>query len=79
MLPGFIDAHSHFSMLMQVETGIDLDAGDAPPGDIPALIALLRQGVAGMAVGRHADAAAAADQQGHPPPGRQPEQEQRQE
>ena len=38
MLPGFIDAHSHSSMLMQVETGIDLDAGDAPPRDIPALI-----------------------------------------
>ncbi|HEX4847763.1 MAG TPA: amidohydrolase [Novosphingobium sp.] len=51
LLPGFIDAHSHFSMLMQIETGIDLDAGDAPPQDIPALIALLRQGVAAKGIG----------------------------
>lgn len=45
MLPGFVDAHSHFSLLMQVETGIDLDAGDQPPGTIPALIGLLRTGI----------------------------------
>lgn len=45
MLPGFVDAHSHFSMLMQVNTGIDLDAGDQPPGDIPALISLIRHGI----------------------------------
>ncbi len=51
MLPGFIDAHSHFSMLMQIETGVDLDAGDAPPRDIPALIGLMRQGVAAKGLG----------------------------
>lgn len=45
MLPGFVDAHSHFSMLMQVNTGIDLDAGDQPPSDIPALIGLIRSGI----------------------------------
>lgn len=45
MLPGFVDAHSHFSLLMQVNTGIDLDAGDQPPGTIPALIGLLRAGI----------------------------------
>lgn len=45
MLPGFVDAHSHFSMLMQVNTGIDLDAGDQPPGDIPGLIGLIRSGI----------------------------------
>lgn len=45
MLPGFVDAHSHFSMLMQVNTGIDLDAGGQSPGDIPSLIAKIRQGI----------------------------------
>lgn len=45
MVPGFIDAHSHFSMLMQVETGIDLDAEDQPPANIPALLGLIRQGI----------------------------------
>lgn len=45
MLPGFIDAHSHFSMLMQVNTGIDLDGGGSSPANIPALIAKLRDGV----------------------------------
>jgi predicted amidohydrolase YtcJ len=45
LLPGFVDAHSHFSMLMQVETGIDLDAGDQPPATIPALLGLIRQGI----------------------------------
>lgn len=44
LLPGFIDAHSHFSMLMQLETGIDLDAGDEPPKNIPTLITMLREG-----------------------------------
>lgn len=51
MLPGFIDAHSHFSMLMQIETGIDLDGGEAPPKDIPALIGVLRDGVAAKRIG----------------------------
>jgi len=45
LLPGFVDAHSHFSMLMQVETGIDLDAGDQPPASIPVLLGLVRQGI----------------------------------
>jgi hypothetical protein len=46
LLPGFIDAHSHFSNMMQVQTGIDLDAGDQPPANIPALLALIRQDIA---------------------------------
>lgn len=46
MLPGFVDAHSHFSALMQVATGIDLDAGGQSPADIPSLVALIRQGIA---------------------------------
>jgi len=46
MLPGFVDAHSHFSLLMQVNTGIDLDAGAQPPADIPSLITLVREGIA---------------------------------
>lgn len=45
MLPGFVDAHSHFSMLMQVNTGIDLDGDGQAPADIPDLIAKLRQGI----------------------------------
>jgi predicted amidohydrolase YtcJ len=45
MLPGFIDAHSHFSMLMQVNTGIDLDGDGQAPKDIPALIAKVRHGI----------------------------------
>lgn len=45
MLPGFIDAHSHFSMLMQVNTGIDLDAGAQPPASIPELVQLIRDGI----------------------------------
>lgn len=49
MLPGFIDAHSHFSMLMQVATGIDLDEGGAPT-DIPQLIGRLRAGIAAKSI-----------------------------
>jgi predicted amidohydrolase YtcJ len=45
MLPGFVDAHSHFSMLMQVNTGIDLDGSGTSPKDIPDLIAKVRQGI----------------------------------
>jgi predicted amidohydrolase YtcJ len=45
MLPGLVDAHSHFSMLMQINTGIDLDGSGASPKDIPALIAKVRQGI----------------------------------
>jgi predicted amidohydrolase YtcJ len=46
MLPGFVDAHSHFSMLMQVATGIDLDAAGTAPRDIPELIGRVRAGIA---------------------------------
>ena len=46
MLPGFIDAHSHFSMLMQVNTGIDLDDGPERPGDIATLLGKVRDGIA---------------------------------
>lgn len=45
MLPGFVDAHSHFSMLMQVATGIDLDDPAANVGSIPGLIATVRAGI----------------------------------
>ena len=45
MLPGFVDAHSHFSMLMQMASGVDLDAGDEPPRDIPSLTAMVRAGI----------------------------------
>ena len=45
MLPGFVDAHSHFAMMMQVNTGIDLDAGEQPPSSIPGLIGLIRSGI----------------------------------
>lgn len=45
MLPGFVDAHSHFSMLMQVNTGIDLDDPAADVTTIPNLLATLHAGI----------------------------------
>jgi predicted amidohydrolase YtcJ len=46
MLPGFVDAHSHFSMLMQVATGIDFDDPALGVQDVPSLLAALKAGVA---------------------------------
>src|SRR3546814_10791826 len=38
MLPGFVDAHSHFSAMMQMAGGLDLDDPSLPPvTDIPSL------------------------------------------
>src|SRR3546814_15666475 len=31
MLPGFVDAHSHFSAMMQMASGLDLDDPSRPP------------------------------------------------
>src|SRR3546814_2313089 len=31
MLPGFVDAHSHFSAMMQMASGLDLDDPSLPP------------------------------------------------
>ncbi|MEQ1498115.1 MAG: amidohydrolase [Novosphingobium sp.] len=45
MLPGFVDAHSHFSMLMRVATGIDLDAGEGAPRSIADLLAKVGRGI----------------------------------
>lgn len=50
MLPGFVDAHSHFAMALQLSTGIDLDEASQPVGDIPSLIAALKEGVAWRAI-----------------------------
>jgi predicted amidohydrolase YtcJ len=45
LLPGFVDAHSHFAMMMQVASGVDLQDPDHPISDIPSLIAALRTGI----------------------------------
>src|SRR3546814_11759177 len=38
MLPGFVDAHSHFSAMLQMAGGFDLDDPTIPPvTDIPSL------------------------------------------
>src|SRR3546814_8168836 len=43
MLPGFVDAHSHFSAMMQMAGGLDLDDPSLPPvTDIPSLQAAIR-------------------------------------
>jgi predicted amidohydrolase YtcJ len=46
MLPGFVDAHSHFAMALQLSTGVDLDEASAPVQDIPSLITALKEGIA---------------------------------
>ncbi|MFM2300292.1 MAG: hypothetical protein RLZZ84_28 [Pseudomonadota bacterium] len=45
MLPGFVDAHSHFVMAMQVASGIDLQDPEYGVHDIPSLMAALRAGI----------------------------------
>ncbi|SBV32261.1 conserved exported protein of unknown function [uncultured Sphingopyxis sp.] len=43
LLPGFIDAHSHFSAMMQMASGLDLDDPSLPPvTDIASLQAAIR-------------------------------------
>src|SRR3546814_3006351 len=43
MLPGFVDAHSHFSAMMQMAGGLDLDDPSLPTvTDIPSLQAAIR-------------------------------------
>ena len=47
MLPGFIDAHSHFAMAVQMAGGIDLsDPALGPITDIPSMLAALKAQVA---------------------------------
>lgn len=46
LLPGFIDAHSHFAMTMQVASGVDLNDPNHQASDIPSLIAAVRAGIA---------------------------------
>jgi predicted amidohydrolase YtcJ len=46
MLPGFVDAHSHFTVATQMAGGLDLRAAAAPPTDIPALQAAIRAHIA---------------------------------
>lgn len=46
MLPGFVDAHSHFAMMMQVATGIDFDDPALGVQDVPSLLAALKAGAA---------------------------------
>ncbi|MBS0256036.1 MAG: amidohydrolase [Proteobacteria bacterium] len=46
MLPGFVDAHSHFAMAMQVAGGIDLGSARVPVTDHASLIAAVREGIA---------------------------------
>src|SRR3546814_10875871 len=43
MLPGFVDAHSHFSAMMQMASGLDLDDPSRPPvTDVASLQAAIR-------------------------------------
>ncbi|AQA00606.1 hypothetical protein BWQ93_01790 [Sphingopyxis sp. QXT-31] len=50
MLPGFIDAHSHFTVATQMAGGLDLRAAAAPPADIPDLQAAIRTHIAAGAM-----------------------------
>src|SRR3546814_13409495 len=43
MWPGFVDAHSHFSAMMQMASGLDLDDPSRPPvTDVASLQAAIR-------------------------------------
>lgn len=50
MLPGFIDAHSHFTVATQMAGGLHLRAAATPPADIPALQAAIRAHIAARAM-----------------------------
>lgn len=45
MLPGFVDAHSHFAMAMQVASGVDLGDPAAPAKDVAGVLAALKAGI----------------------------------
>ncbi len=50
MLPGFVDAHSHFAMAMQVASGVDLGDPEAPVRDVAGVIAALKVGIAARGI-----------------------------
>lgn len=50
MLPGFVDAHSHFTMAMQVASGVDLGDPAAPVKDVPSLLEALKAGIAARGI-----------------------------
>ncbi len=50
MLPGFVDAHSHFAMAMQVASGVDLGDPAAPVKDVAGLLAALKAGIAARGI-----------------------------
>lgn len=51
MLPGFIDAHSHFTVATMMAGGLDLrDGGHPPVTDIPGLQAAIRDYIAARAI-----------------------------
>lgn len=50
MLPGFVDAHSHFSKMIQVATGTDLDEAATPVSDIPSLLSAVKAGIEAHAI-----------------------------
>jgi predicted amidohydrolase YtcJ len=51
MLPGFVDAHSHFAIALQLAGGVDLsDPAIGPPANIPALLAAVKQQVAARGI-----------------------------
>lgn len=51
MLPGFVDAHSHFAIALQLAGGVDLsDPAIGPPADIPGLLTAVKQQVAARGI-----------------------------
>ncbi len=50
MLPGFVDAHSHFAMAMQVASGVDLGEPAVPVSDAASLLAALKAGIAARGI-----------------------------
>lgn len=51
MLPGFVDAHSHFSAMMQMASGLDLDDPSLPPvTDIASLRSAIRDFIDARAI-----------------------------
>lgn len=50
LLPGFVDAHSHFAMRMQIETGVDLSDPAHPVTDIASLLGTLKSAIADRGV-----------------------------
>src|SRR3546814_3852262 len=51
MLPGFVDAHSHFSAMMQMASGLDLDDPSRPPvTDVASLQAAIRSFIDARAI-----------------------------